>query len=357
MRDDQQADSGVQQPRRRLAEEVHVEPVALRRGQLVTREEQEITAEDDDEAFPRHVVLDEEQDHRGIDHQPVRERVEDPAEVRLDAPAPCQVAVDLVGDTRDAEHDPRRPAVTALGGQHQDHEDRDQHQASDGQRVRKLLQSDGNGTGRHRCGKDTPVAETLSLPGFVDAHSHGFQRALRGRTGGGDFWAWRRLMLAEAERQTPESVRRGYVDVYRELRAAGYTAVGEFHYLGFDEALAAVQAPAEADIQVVLLLAAYARGGLERFRQESPDAYLRQVEDLRARGIRVGVAPHSVRACPEDWLVEIGRYAPAERPPPPLYAGEPPRENEGGPSQHRIPPDQPLQHPRLPRERPTNVHP
>ena len=38
-------------------------------------------------------------------------------------------------------------------------------------------------------------------------------------------------MLAEAERQTPELVRREYVEVYRELRAAGYTAVGEFHYL------------------------------------------------------------------------------------------------------------------------------
>src|SRR3712207_3886052 len=100
------------------------------------------------------------------------------------------------------------------------------------------------------------AARTLSLPGFVDAHSHAFQRALRGRSEGGDFWAWRELMLAEADRQTPERVRRLYADVYRELRAAGYTAVGEFHYLGFDEARAAVDAAADAEITIVLLLAA-----------------------------------------------------------------------------------------------------
>ena len=56
------------------------------------------------------------------------------------------------------------------------------------------------------------MAETLTLPGFVNAHSHTFQRALRGRAGGGDFWAWRELMLAEAERQTPETVRELYAD-------------------------------------------------------------------------------------------------------------------------------------------------
>src|SRR5436190_11933278 len=131
------------------------------------------------------------------------------------------------------------------------------------------------------------MAETLRLPGFVDAHCHAFQRALRGHAGGGDFWAWRDLMLAAAERQTPALVRSEYVEVYRELRQAGYTAVGEFHYLGFDEALAAVEAAEEAGIVIVLLLAAYGRGGLDRFRQESVADYLRQVEELRGRGVRV----------------------------------------------------------------------
>jgi formimidoylglutamate deiminase len=182
------------------------------------------------------------------------------------------------------------------------------------------------------------VAETLSLPGFVDAHSHGFQRALRGRSGGADFWAWRELMLAEAERQTPDLVRREYVQVYRELRAAGYTAVGEFHYLGFEEALAAVDAAEEAGIRIVVLLAAYGRGGLPRFRQESVAEYLRQVEDLRGRGIPVGIAPHSVRACPEDWLEEIGRYGAAERLPLHVHADEQPREIEECLAEHGIRP-------------------
>jgi formimidoylglutamate deiminase len=182
------------------------------------------------------------------------------------------------------------------------------------------------------------MAATLTLPGFVDAHCHAFQRALRGRSGGGDFWAWREAMLAEAERQTPELVRREYVKVYRELRAAGYTAVGEFHYLGFDEAVAAVEAAAEAGIAIVLLLAAYARGGLPRFRQESPAAYLRQVEDLRDRGITVGLAPHSVRAVTPDWLEEIGRYAAAEKLPLHVHADEQPREIEECVAEHGVRP-------------------
>src|SRR3989304_4997933 len=109
------------------------------------------------------------------------------------------------------------------------------------------------------------MAERLSLPGFVNAHSHAFQRALRGRAEGGDFWAWRELMLDEAGRQTPATVRALYADVYREMRAAGYSAVGEFHSLGFDEALAAADAAAEADMVLVLLHVAYGRGGLDRF--------------------------------------------------------------------------------------------
>jgi formimidoylglutamate deiminase len=166
------------------------------------------------------------------------------------------------------------------------------------------------------------------LPGFVNAHSHTFQRALRGRAGGGDFWAWRELMLAEAEGQTRASVRGLYAATYGEMRRAGYTAVGEFHYLGLEEARAAVDAATEAGVELVMLLAAYARGGLPRMRQESPAAYLQQVETLRGEGARVGLAPHSVRACPRDWLEEIGRYALAEALPLHIHADEQPREIE-----------------------------
>jgi formimidoylglutamate deiminase len=172
------------------------------------------------------------------------------------------------------------------------------------------------------------VPESFTLPGFVNAHSHTFQRALRGRADGRDFWEWRELMLAEAERQTPESVRRTYAVTYREMRGAGYTAVGEFHYLGVAEARAAAEAAAEAGIELVVLLAAYGRGGLSRMRQESPAEYVRELESLRADGIRVGLAPHSVRACPRDWLEELGRYAAAEQLPLHVHADEQPREIE-----------------------------
>jgi formimidoylglutamate deiminase len=182
------------------------------------------------------------------------------------------------------------------------------------------------------------VTERLTLPGFVNAHSHTFQRSLRGRGGGGDFWAWRDEMLLEAERQNPDSVRRDYAAWYREMRTAGYTAVGEFHYLGLQEALAALEAAAEAQIELVVLLAAYARGGLPRFRQETPTEFLRQVETLRERGARVGLAPHSVRACPADWLEAIGAYAAAEELPLHVHADEQSREIEECLSEHGVRP-------------------
>jgi formimidoylglutamate deiminase len=178
----------------------------------------------------------------------------------------------------------------------------------------------------------------VKLPGFVDVHCHAFQRALRGRTEGGDFWAWREHMLAEAERQTPELVRAAYADTYRELLAAGYTAVGEFHYLGLPEAHAALDAAEEAGIAIVLLLAAYARGGLPRFRQASAAEYLRGLEELRSRGAAVGVAPHSVRACPPDWLEELGRYAAAEGLPLHVHADEQPREIDECLAEHGVRP-------------------
>ncbi len=170
------------------------------------------------------------------------------------------------------------------------------------------------------------MAENLSLPGFVNAHSHAFQRALRGRTEGDDFWGWREAMLDLAGGLSPEQVRTGYVQVYLEMLAAGYTAVGEFHYLGLPEAHAAVEAAAEAGITLVLLLSAYGRGGLGRSRQASPAEYLEQLEAVRETGVSVGLAPHSVRACPREWLEELGRYAAAESLPLHVHADEQQRE-------------------------------
>jgi formimidoylglutamate deiminase len=200
------------------------------------------------------------------------------------------------------------------------------------------------------------VPPPLTLPGFVNAHSHAFQRALRGRAEGGDFWAWRELMLELADAQTPDSVRTEYEQTYREMRAAGYTAVGEFHYLGTGEARAALEAAAAAGIEIVLLLAAYARGGLERFRQPSVADYLREVEALRGEGAAVGLAPHSVRACPPAWLEEIGRYAAEERLPLHVHADEQPREVEECLAEHGIRPIELLARSGCLSERTTVVH-
>jgi formimidoylglutamate deiminase len=172
------------------------------------------------------------------------------------------------------------------------------------------------------------MSDRLALPGFVNAHSHAFQRALRGRAEGGDFWAWRESMLDLARGLTPGQVRNDYAETYREMRAAGYTAVGEFHYVGLEEARAAVEAAREAGVELLLLYVAYARGGIERFRQASVADYLRGVESLRAEGARVGVAPHSVRACPRAWLEEIGSYSARQELQLHVHADEQPREIE-----------------------------
>jgi formimidoylglutamate deiminase len=161
---------------------------------------------------------------------------------------------------------------------------------------------------------------------------------MRGRAEGDDFWAWRNVMLGHARGLTPGMVRRDYETVYREMRAAGYTAVGEFHYVGLAEAKAAAEAARAAGVELVLLYAAYGRGGLDRFRQESVARYLADVEELSAGGVRVGLAPHSVRACPADWLEEIGRYAERESLVLHVHADEQPREIEECLAEHGVRP-------------------
>ena len=122
------------------------------------------------------------------------------------------------------------------------------------------------------------------------------------------------------------------------MRAAGYTAVGEFHYVGLAEAHAAVEAAREAGIELVLLLSAYGRGGIDRFRQSSVAEYLGQVEELAGAGARVGLAPHSVRACPREWLEEIGAYAEREGLVLHTHADEQPREIEECLAEHGLRP-------------------
>lgn len=171
------------------------------------------------------------------------------------------------------------------------------------------------------------------LPGFVNVHSHVFQRALRGHTHRplsqtDTFWTWRNAMYAEAKLLTPDRLYETALRTYREMLAAGYTSVGEFHYVhhqpggqpyadpnAMSEAL--LQAGRKAGIRVVLLMTAYAQAGFQqppqedqrRFCDSSVEAYLARVEALRVKGVPIGVAPHSVRAVPEDWLRAIADYS------------------------------------------------
>ena len=73
----------------------------------------------------------------------------------------------------------------------------------------------------------------LTLPGLANAHSHAFQRALRGRTqhGRGSFWTWREQMYALAERIDPDTYLALARATYAEMALAGITTVGEFHYV------------------------------------------------------------------------------------------------------------------------------
>jgi formimidoylglutamate deiminase len=171
------------------------------------------------------------------------------------------------------------------------------------------------------------------LPGFVNTHSHVFQRALRGHThcalaDRDTFWTWRHAMYAEAGRLDPDLLYAGAVQTYREMLAAGYTTVGEFHYVHHQpggQPYANPNAMAEAilaagrvvGIRVVLLMAAYAQSGFNqpptegqlRFCDPSVEAYLERVERLRQDGVPLGVAPHSVRAVPADWLSALAEYS------------------------------------------------
>lgn len=170
---------------------------------------------------------------------------------------------------------------------------------------------------------------SLLLPGFVNAHSHAFQRAFRGRVqwapaGRGDFWTWREQMYATANRLDPDGVFAVSRLAFLEMLEAGFTAVGEFHYLHrtpdghpYDDpqelARQVMRAADDVGIRIVLLRVIYAAGGLgqplgplqQRLRTDSVDEALQAVEDL---GPRAGLAPHSVRAVPPGWWGEIASY-------------------------------------------------
>jgi formimidoylglutamate deiminase len=171
---------------------------------------------------------------------------------------------------------------------------------------------------------------TALLPGFVDVHSHAFQRGLRGRgddfpEGAGSFWSWREAMYGLVERLDRRRLLEVSTLAFREMRAAGITAIGEFHYLhhfdpaaldfAFDEVV--VEAARAAGIRLVLLQSYYRaggpgrplEGGQRRFEGGSPGRFWDSVDRLArlldASRESLGVAPHSYRAVDRRELAEL----------------------------------------------------
>ncbi|HET7425658.1 MAG TPA: formimidoylglutamate deiminase [Gemmatimonadales bacterium] len=189
------------------------------------------------------------------------------------------------------------------------------------------------------------------LPGFVDAHSHAFQRGLRGRgesfpAGAGSFWTWREAMYALVDALDPTTLRRLSARAFNEMRDAGITTVGEFHYVhhhregdfALDEAI--VAAAADAGIRMVLLYSFYATGapgrplagGQRRFATPSVDQFWRQLDrvaqHLDPAVHTAGVAPHSIRAAGPQEIGEIYREARRRAMPVHLHVEEQRREIE-----------------------------
>ena len=192
----------------------------------------------------------------------------------------------------------------------------------------------------------------LVLPGFANAHSHAFHRALRGRTHdqGGTFWTWRERMYSVAARLDPDSYLALARATYAEMALAGVTVVGEFHYLHHPAGggryadpnamgKALVQAAADAGVRLTLLDACYLSGGLDadghraldavqvRFADIDADDWASRVSFLAERpGLRIGAAVHSVRAVPAEQLGFVAAAARGR----PLHAhvSEQPAEND-----------------------------
>ena len=178
-----------------------------------------------------------------------------------------------------------------------------------------------------------------------NAHSHAFQRDLRGvgERRPDDFWSWREAMFALAETLDPPAMREVALRAYQEMRAAGYGVVGEFHYVHDDDtnamAIAVIEAACEAGLPIVLIPAAYHRDGHPRFRDQTVERFLARVDALRAYaaaldGVRVAIAAHSVRAVPADWLAAIAAYADTHGLVRHVHASEQPRELEECEAEH-----------------------
>lgn len=198
----------------------------------------------------------------------------------------------------------------------------------------------------------------LTLPGFANGHSHAFHRALRGRTheGRGDFWTWRDQMYKLAARLDPSAYFRLARATYAEMVLAGYTTVGEFHYLHHGPAgrpyadpnemgHTLIAAARDAGIRITLLDTCYLRGGFDReldvvqlrFGDGDVNSWAERVSQITApEGAKVGAAAHSVRACSPSDIATVAEFAAGR----PLHAhvSEQPAENEGCLATHGVTP-------------------
>jgi formimidoylglutamate deiminase len=199
------------------------------------------------------------------------------------------------------------------------------------------------------------------LPGLVNVHSHAFQRVIRGRTdyrSGAErdtFWTWREAMYHAANLLSPEEIYHSARMAYLEMLLSGITTVGEFHYLhrapgGIpyeDRNLLAWQVLRAADetgLRICLLRTAYVRAGSRkpedpgqaRFLTPRFEDFIGDTEGVRGALPRisrpgrawVGVAPHSVRAVPLDYLCDVVSYAQSEHLPVHIHVAEQPAEVE-----------------------------
>jgi len=198
----------------------------------------------------------------------------------------------------------------------------------------------------------------LVLPGLVNAHSHAFQRSIRGQThrrmpGENSFWSWRTAMYEAAGSLDPDGLYAITKAAFAEMLRTGITHVGEFHYVHhqpdgtpYDDpnelSWAVVRAAEEAGVRLTLLEVFYARAGAglaplpeqQRFCDGSVDKYLQRVDALRDAGVDVGITPHSVRAATAPQIQELVAYAREHNLVMHTHLSEQPRENEECRAEH-----------------------
>jgi len=171
----------------------------------------------------------------------------------------------------------------------------------------------------------------VALPGMPNLHSHAFQRGMAGLaetrgTGIDSFWSWRETMYRFALAMTPDDAEAIAAQAYVEMLEAGFTRVGEFHYLHHDLDGSTYSDPAEmaaricaasdtTGIGLTLLPVLYAHAGFagtapqpqqRRFISDL-DLFARMLERSRALtagldNANLGVAPHSLRAVTPEEL-------------------------------------------------------